>query len=128
MKRVLMITALLAPGIVCVGCATTPSASTTQTFNQIALSVGTVADTAVKTTDALLNAKTISSTQASAVKAITDKVEAAIAVANTAYVAGNLPTANAKIAAASAAVIAAQACLAEPSAQLIACIAGIPAP
>jgi hypothetical protein len=114
--------ALLA--LLLVGCATT----STQTFNQIALSVGTLADTAVNTTDSLLNSKTITSAQAQAVKTVTDEVAAAVNVANTAYVAGNLPTANAKIAAASAAIIAAQACLAEPAAQLVTCLAAIGAP
>jgi hypothetical protein len=107
-------------------CASNPS--TTQTFNQIALSVATLADTAVKTTNSLAAAKTITSAQASAVKTITDQVEAAVSVANAAYVAGNLPTANAKIAAASAAIIAAQACLAEPSSKLVACVAAIGVP
>jgi hypothetical protein len=108
-----------------VGCATT---SSTQTFNQIALSVATLADAAVNTTNSLVLSKSITSAQATAVKTITDEVEAAVSVANAAYVAGNLPTANAKIAAASAAIIAAQACIAEPSTQLVSCIAAIGAP
>jgi hypothetical protein len=104
------------------GCATTAS---TQTFNQIALTVGTLADTAVNTANSLASSKTISSTQASMVLTVTNQVEAAVSVANQAYVAGDLPTANAKIAAASAAIIALQACLAEPTTQLVTCIAQI---
>jgi hypothetical protein len=118
MKWLIPIALLLA------GCATTSQ----QTFNQIALSVGTLADSAINTTDSLLKAKTITAAQAAGIKAVTDEVEAAVSVANTAYVAGNLPTANAKIAAASAAIIAAQACIAEPSTQLVSCLAAIGAP
>lgn len=108
------------------GCATTPA--TTQTFNQIAITVGTLADTAVNTANSLAASKTISSNEARAVLAMTNNIEAAVSVANTAYVAGNLPTANAKIAAASAAIVALQACLAEPAAKLDTCIAAIGAP
>lgn len=108
------------------GCASAPS--TTQTFDEIAKSVAVVIDGTDNTIASLAASKTISSAQAQAALDISNKVLAAVTLANTAYSAGDLPTANAKIAAASAAIVAAQACLAEPPAQLVTCLAGVPTP
>jgi hypothetical protein len=121
-KNILALIALLSTGIV--GCATT---GTTQTFNQLVLSAGTVDDTVVKTVDSLVKSKGLTSTQATSILAITDKVQAALTLANTAYNAGDQTTATAKLSAATAALSGIQACLTMPS-TLAVCLQGVNAP
>lgn len=122
------IAVFLLAGAATLGLSSLTGCATTAYFNKAALTVGTLADTAVNTTNSLVQSRTISSTQAQAALNVTNEVEAAVSLANQAKLAGNLPTANAKIAAASGAIIALQTCLAKPSTQLTACIAGIGAP
>ena len=106
------------------GCATT---GTAPTFNQLVSAAGQVDNTVLATVDSLVNSKAISSAQASAILAITDKVQAALTLANTANAAGNQATAQAKLTAASAALASIQGCLTAPS-TLAVCLQGVTAP
>jgi hypothetical protein len=96
--------------LVCVlyGCATT---SASGAFTQ-ALAAAEAADDAIVTTStALLNAGSITSTQARKILTVTDGINAALTLANSAYTSGNLTSANTQIATVVTVITAVQACL-----------------
>lgn len=127
-KPALMALAFIAAGFVGVqdltGCATT---SGTPTFYQLISAAGQVNNTVLTTLDSLVKTKAVSSSTASGILAVTDKVQAALTLANTAYAAGDQPTAQAKLTAASAALAGVQGCLTQP-ATLVTCLQGVKAP
>jgi hypothetical protein len=90
------------------GCATTSSSGT---FTQALAAAEAADDAVVVTSTTLLQAGSITSTQAKKILTITDGVSAALTLANNAYTAGNLSSANAQIAAAIAALTTIQTCL-----------------
>jgi hypothetical protein len=90
------------------GCATTTPAGT---FTQ-ALAAAEAADDAIVTTaTALLNSGSITSTQAKKILTVTDGINAALTLANNAYTAGNLTSANSQIATVVTVLTQVQACL-----------------
>jgi hypothetical protein len=90
------------------GCATTNSSGT---FTQALAAAEAADDAVVVTSTTLLQAGTITSTQAKKILTITDAVNAALTLANNAYTAGNLTSANTQIATAIAALTGIQTCL-----------------
>jgi hypothetical protein len=90
------------------GCATTSSSGT---FTQALAAAEAADDAVVVTSTTLLQAGSITSTQAKKILTITDGVSAALTLANNAYTSGNLSSANAQIAAAIAALTTIQTCL-----------------
>jgi hypothetical protein len=117
---------LLCIVMVVAGCATNGTAKA-PTFLDLVNDASGLNNTVVSTTDTLVKSKTLTAVQATAVLAITDKVQAALTVANQAYVANNQATAVAKLSAAMAAVAGAQACLTQP-ATFTQCLIGVSAP
>lgn len=108
-------------------CTATPA--TTQTFNQIVVTTEGTDDAAVKAVSSLLSQGVIKPADAAAAQKITDQISAALQIANTAFVAGNESTADAKIAAAASAVIALQACLVSGAkTPVLTCLQGITLP
>ena len=100
--------------ILLTGCATTTG---TPTFSQLLATAEAADDAVVVTATNALNAGTITSAQAKKVLTITDGVNAALAVANTAYQGGNTATANAQIATSTAILTLVQSCLAASNAK-----------
>jgi hypothetical protein len=89
------------------GCATTGAGSFTQ-----ALAAAEAADDAiVVTSTTLLQSGSITSTQAKKILTITDGINAALTLANNAYTAGNLTSANTQIATVVTVLTQVQACL-----------------
>jgi hypothetical protein len=126
LKSLLIVMALIAGGFL--GAQDlTACATTTPSFNQLVSAAGQVDNTVLATVDSLVKSKSISSTQATAILAVADKVQAALTLANTANAAGQQGTAQAKLTAASAALAAIQGCLTAPS-TLTVCLQGVSAP
>jgi thiamine monophosphate kinase len=113
--------------LILAGCATT---SASGTFTQ-ALSAAEAADDAiVVASTSLLQAGTISSVQASKILTITDGINAALTLANTAYTAGNLTSASTQISTVVGVITAVQACLTAASNKqpIDTCLAPVSAP
>jgi len=129
-KSIVIVLALLAGGFVgtqdLTGCATTATGAA-PSFNQLVSAAGQVDNTILTTVDSLVKSKGLTSAQAGSILNITDKVQAALTLANTAYAANDQATATAKLAAASAALASVQACLTSP-ATLPTCLQGVTAP
>jgi len=105
---------ILALMILLTGCATNGG---TPTFSQLLATAEAADDAVVITATSALKSGAITSSQAQKVLTITDGVNAALTLANTTYQAGNLTTANAQIAAATAILTLAQSCLAASNAK-----------
>lgn len=105
-------------------CGTLPQ-STTDTFNKVVYAAGSVNDTAVKLIGTSVQSGAITSDQATAAVAVTDKVQAALVLADTTFKGGNQADASAKVASAMSAVIKVEACLTGPKANLTICLQGI---
>jgi hypothetical protein len=117
--RILALTILLA------GCATTAP----PTFSQLLSTAETADDAIVLAATSALQAGAISSAQAKKVLTITDGINTALGLANTAYAAGNTTGANAQIAAATAILVTVQRCLnSAKTAPLDACLAPVRSP
>ena len=109
MMRLLLVFCLLS------GCATTSSSGT---FTQALAAAEAADDAIVVTSTTLLQSGSITSTQASKILTVTDGINAALTLANNAYTAGNLTSANAQIATAVGVITAVQACLTAASNKL----------
>jgi hypothetical protein len=90
------------------GCATTTGAPT---FSQLLATAEAADDAIVVAATASLQAGAITSAQAKKILTITDGVNSALSLANTAYAGGNTTGANSQIAAATAILTTVQACL-----------------
>lgn len=95
------------------GCASTPSAA--QSFEDSVYAAAKINVTVISTLDGLVKTHAVSSTQASAILAITDKVQATLNLANSAYTAGNSGSATSMLSTAAAALASVQACLTAPA-------------
>ena len=117
MNKILLLVVLL------VGCATTAG----PTFSQLLATAETADDAVVIASTQALNAGAITSAQGQKILTITDGVNAALTLANTAYQAGNLTSATAQIDAATAILITVKGCLAVTQAKqsLDACLAPV---
>ena len=122
MKRFLPFVLLL-----CVAACATNGATKTPTFLDLVNDASGLNNAVITTTDALVKNKVLTAAQATAVIVVTDKVQAALVAANTAYNANNQSTAVAKLSAAAAAVAGAQACLTQP-ATFTQCLIGVSPP
>jgi hypothetical protein len=91
------------------GCATTGTPA--GTFTQAVTAAEAADDAIVTSATALLQAGTITSTQAKKVLTITDGINTALTLANNAYTAGNLTSANSQISAVTALLTQVQACM-----------------
>lgn len=117
--RILLLTILLA------GCATTSA----PTFSQLLATAETADDAVVLAATSTLQAGAITSIQAKKILTITDGVNTALTLANNAYAAGHLTSANAQIAAATAILVTVQRCLnTVKSAPIDACLTPVSTP
>jgi hypothetical protein len=109
------------------GCASTTAANT---VNQSLLAAATLNNTVVTTVDSLVKSKSVTSEEATAALAITDDIDAALALANTAAQAGESSTVTAKLAAITTALTAVQTCLAAGNlpTTLSTCLQGVSPP
>ena len=106
----------------------TACATNAQALNQSLLATATLNNTAVTTTDTLVKTGVISPSDATGVLAVTDKIDAALALANAASAAGQISTATTGLSAISAALQALQACLGGAPSAIVTCLQGVPAP
>jgi hypothetical protein len=105
------------------GCATT---SASGTFTQALAAAEAADDAIVVAATSLLQAGTITSIQAKKVLALTDGINTALTLANTAYQGGNLASANGQIATVTTTLVLIQSCLAASAAkQLDTCLAPV---
>jgi hypothetical protein len=95
------------------GCASTPAAN----FSQVLAGAEAADDAIVVSATSLLNSGAITSAQAKKILTITDGLNATLTLANNAYQAGNISSANAQIATVTSALTLIQSCLAASSAK-----------
>jgi hypothetical protein len=97
------------------------------TFNQLVVTASSVDDTVVNLTKSLYDQKVLTTQQVRAVVAITGKIQAALTLANTAFVAGDQTSANTGLLQASQAIAGVQVCLTNP-ATLLTCLQSVNPP
>jgi hypothetical protein len=111
------------------GCATTSTGTSAaqQDFLKAVDAASTLNNTTVSLLDSLARSGTVPAATNLKVLAITDKVQAALELATTAYKAGDQATGLAKLAAGAAAVAQLQTCIIAP-ATLVTCLQGVTLP
>jgi hypothetical protein len=105
----------------------TQAAKAAPTFNQLVTAASGVDDTVIGLSKSLYDQKVLTAAQVKAVIAITDKIQASLTLANTAFVAGNQTSATTGLTQASQAIAAVQVCLTNP-ATLVTCLSSVNPP
>lgn len=119
MKRIAILVSACICALMLSGCPSTGpvKGNSPQTFAQLVVTAGAVNDGIVIAATAALNTGAITSSQAKKVLTITDGINTALQLANSAYTSGDLATANGKLGAVSKILTTVQICLADVAAK-----------